>query len=117
MLNSRFREIAPGQTVELIATRIQFDYVPDGLSTPESLTAVWLSQEFLAIGDGYQRIGDRGERMTTVLANHASKVLTITDPVTEQEVSLSAAGAVVWMQAWFDYQHNREHPAPAPIEE
>ena len=109
--NTRFRELAPGMEVELIATKIQFNYTPDGLSTPESLTATWWSQEFLPVGAGYQSIGDVGYRMETNLAEHASRTLAIFDPVLQQDVTLSAIGAVQWLKGWFDFQHNLENQA------
>lgn len=110
--NARFKEIAPGVTSELIATRMEFSYVPKGLSTPESLTAIWWAQDFLPIGDSFQRIGDGGARMDTVLADHATKVLSVDDPVTGQTVELSATGAVKWLIKYFDYQYNLENPPP-----
>lgn len=111
--NSRFRELAPGVVAEMVATRIEMQYVPKGLDTPEALTATWWGHEFLPVGEGYQRIGDHGHRMVTVLAEHATDTLKITDPVTGQEVTLSAAGAVVWLQEWYDHQHNRDAEAAA----
>lgn len=128
MTNTRFRELAPGMEVELIATQIQFKYTPNGLTTPEALTATWWAQEYLPIGTGYQAIGDQGYRMETNLAQHATKTLTVLDPVLGQEVTLSAIGAVQWLKAWFDFQHNLEHqphevpaepepPAPDPVPE
>lgn len=113
--NSRLRELAPGVVAEMVATRIEMQYVPKGLDTPEALTATWWGQEFMPVGEGYQRIGDVGHRMVTVLAEHGADTLDITDPVTGQAITLSAAGAVVWLQRWYDYQHNREHaPEPEP---
>jgi len=111
-LNSRFRKLSDDLTAELIATRIDFQYVPNGISTPEELTATWWAQEFIPVGGGFQRIGDRGARMTTVLADHATAVLPVTDPVTGQAVELSAAGAVKWLINFFDYQYNLENPPP-----
>ncbi len=108
-MNARFRELALGTTAELVATRIEMTYVPAGLDTPDALTAVWWAQEYLPIGGGYQRIGEGGARMTTVLADHAAEVLEIVDPVTQQAGSLSAAGAVTWLKAWFDHQYNAEN--------
>lgn len=108
-MSARFREIAPGVIAELVATRIEMTYVPAGLDTPDALTAVWWAQDYLPIGGGYQRIGEGGARMTTVLADHAGAVLEIVDPVTQETVSLSAAGAVTWLKAWFDHQYNAEN--------
>lgn len=109
-LNSRFRKLSDDLTAELIATRIEFQYVPNGISTPEELTAIWWAQEFIPVGGGFQRIGDGGARMTTVLADHATAVLSVTDPVTGQSVELSALGAVKWLMKYFDYQYNLENP-------
>lgn len=108
--NARFKEIAPGITSELIATRIEFSYVPKGISTPEALTATWWAQDYLPVGEGFQRIGEGGDRMTTVLADHATAVLAVDDPVTGETVNLSAMGAVKWLIKYFDYQYNLEHP-------
>lgn len=114
-MNSRFRELAPGMVVEQIATRIEFSYVPRGMHFPQELTATWWAQEFLPVGDGFQQIGNGGSRLVTRLSDHATTLRTITDPVTGQEVTLSALGAVVWLQDWFDYQHNLENtPVPEP---
>lgn len=114
-MNTRFREMAPGVIAEMIATRIEMHYVPKGLDRPEALIATWWAQEFLTVGGSYQRIGEGGCRLDTVLAAHATTVRTITDPVTGQEVTLSAAGAVAWLKDWFDYQHNLDMaPTPPP---
>ena len=110
--NARFRELAPSIISELIATRVEFTYVPKGLSSPEQLYATWWAQEFIPVGEGYQRIGENGDRMTTVLADHADAVLEVTDPVTGEVVSLSALGAVKWLIKFFDYQYNLENPVP-----
>lgn len=110
MTNSRFREIEPGVTVEMIATRIDFSYTPGGQG---DLRAVWWAQEYLPVSAGFQRLGVRGERLTTRLSDYADHVLQVTDPITGHPVSLSAAGAAEWLKAWFDYQYNLEHPAEA----
>lgn len=121
MNNSRFRKLTPEATVEMIATRIQFDYQPNGLTTPESLKATWWGREFIPVGDGYQTLGEGGRVIETVLADHAATVLTITDPVTQQTMDISAAaaaaasGAVTWLMAFYDHAYNQEFPA-APVE-
>ncbi len=48
--------------------------------------------------------------MNTVLADHATAVLSVDDPVTGETVNLSAMGAVKWLIKYFDYQYNLEHP-------
>ena len=108
--NARLKELVPGTEAELIATRIEFNYTPNGLTSPESLTATWWAQYYIPLGEGYQRIGDDGDRMSTVLADHATTTLEVNDPVTGQVVSLSAMGAVKWLMKFFDYQYNLENP-------
>lgn len=113
MTNSRFRELTPGTTVELIATRIELNYVP---AAQGELTAVWWAQEYLPIAGGHEQIGNGGDRLTTRLSEYAATMLTVVDPVTQQEVTLSAAGWVVWAKQFFDHAYNLENPAPEPPE-
>ena len=113
MSNSRFREIAPGVTAELIATSIRLDYAPNGLETPEALTATWWGQEFIPIGGGHELIGDRGDRMETRLSDWATTTRTIWDPVLQQHVTLSAMGWVEWGKSFYDHAHNAQNPPPA----
>lgn len=115
--NARYKTIADGIPAERIATRIELQYVPNGITTPEQLTATWWAQDFAQLGGGYHRIGEDGDRMTTVLADHATTVLSVADPVTEQTVELSATGAVKWLMKYFDYQYNLETPEVLPDEE
>lgn len=114
MNNARFRELATGVMVEMIAVRIELSYIPNGLMQPESLTARWWGQEFLAVGDGHQRIGDHGVPLDTRLADYATEVRTIVDPVLGHEVTLSAAGWVIWGKDFYDLAYNRQHPQPEP---
>lgn len=116
MQNSRFLEVAPGVLAELIATRIELNYAPNGLTNPETLKATWWAQYYSPLGEGYQRIGDEGYVMHTVLAKHADTVLDVVDPVTGGIVSLSAAGAARWLMEWFNYQHNLENPVEEGVE-
>lgn len=116
MTNARFKEVSPGVITEMIAVRIIFDYTPDGLTTPEQLKATWWGREFLPVGDGFQTLGENGQVIETVLADHAATVLTITDPVTQQEVQLSTIGAVTWLKAFYDHAYNQQFP-PSPAEE
>ncbi|MGV8863289.1 MAG: hypothetical protein ACOH2T_19245 [Pseudomonas sp.] len=117
--NSRFRELAPDVEVEMIATRIVFDYTPNGLTTPQQLRATWWGREFLSVGSGHQSLGEQGSVLETILADHAEVILTVTDPVTQQEVTMSAPGAVTWLMAFYDRAHNLQHlpepPTPEPI--
>lgn len=115
MNNSRFRKLTPEATVEMIATRILFDYTPNGLTTPEQLKATWWGREFLPVGDGHQTLGEGGRVIETVLADHAATVLTITDPVTQQTMDISAAGAVTWLMAFYNHAYNQQFP-PVPVE-
>ena len=109
MTNSRFREVADGLTVEMIATRIELDYKPAGAG---ELTAIWWGREFLKVGESHEQFGTRGDRLETRLSDYAATVMTVTDPVTGQEVTLSAAGWVTWAKAFYDYAHNAQNPAP-----
>lgn len=106
MTNSRFREIAPGVTAELISTSIRLDYSPNGLETPEALTATWWGQEFIQIGGGHELIGSRGDRLETRLSDWATTTRTIWDPVLQQHVTLSAMGWVEWGKDFYDHAHN-----------
>ena len=114
--NARFKQISPEVQGELIATRIEFNYVPNGVHSPEQLTATWWAQYYSQLGGGYQRIGDDGDRMTTVLADHVGETLEVYDPITDQTVELSTVGAVRWLQKWFDYQYNKEKLPVIPEE-
>lgn len=109
MTNTRFREVADGLTVETIATRIELDYKPAGAG---ELTAIWWGREFIKVGDSHEQFGTRGDRLETRLSDYAATVMTVTDPVTQQEVTLSAAGWVTWAKAFYDHAHNAQNPAP-----
>lgn len=109
-MNSRFREVGDGLTVEMIADRIELDYTPAGAG---ELTAIWWGREFLPVGDSHEQFGTRGDRLETRLSDYAGTVLTITDPVTEQEVTLSAVGWVAWARKFYDHAHNAQNPPPA----
>jgi len=111
-MNTRFREVAEGLTVEMIATRIELDYTPAGAG---ELTAIWWGKEFLPLPAGHEQFGTRGDRLETRLSDYATTVLTVTDPVTGQEVTLSAAGWVTWAKAFYDHAHNAVNtPEPLP---
>ena len=111
-MNTRFREVAEGLTVEMIATRIELDYTPAGAG---ELTATWWGKEFVPLPGGHEQLGNRGDRLETRLSDYATTVLTVTDPVTGQEVSLSAAGWVTWAKAFYDHAHNAVNtPEPPP---
>ena len=106
MTNARFREIAPGVTVEMIATRIEFSYTPDGAG---DLTATWWGQEYFPVGGSYEQLGMGGHRMLTRLSDHAARVVDAgIDPVTGSPIVLSATGAVRWLKAWYNDQYNLE---------
>lgn len=111
-MNTRFREVADGLTVEMIATRIELDYTPAGAG---DLTAIWWGREFLKVGDSHEQFGTRGDRLETRLSDYATTVMTVTDPVTGQEVTLSAAGWVTWAKLFYDHAHNAVNaPVPEP---
>lgn len=116
MTNTRFREVTEGLTVEMIATRIELDYKPAGAG---DLTAIWWGREFLKVGDSHEQFGTRGDRLETRLSDYATAVMTVTDPVTQQEVTLSAAGWVTWAKLFYDHAHNvtNQPVQPAPPEE
>ena len=110
MTNTRFREVADGLTVEMIATRIELDYKPAGAG---ELTAIWWGREFLKVGDSHEQFGTRGDRLETRLSDHATTTLTIWDPVLQQYVTLSTAGFVEWCKSFYDHAHNAQNPLPA----
>ena len=109
-MNSRFREVADGLTVEMIATRIELDYTPAGAG---ELTAIWWGREFLPVGGSHEQFGTQGDRLETRLSDYLDTVMTITDPVTGQEVTMSAPGLVTWMRKFYDHAHNAQNPPPA----
>lgn len=111
-MNTRFRDLGDGLSVEMIATRIELDYTPAGQG---ELTAIWWGKEFLPLPTGHEQLGNRGDRLETRLSDYATTMLTITDPVTGQEVSLSAAGWVTWAKAFYDHAHNVVN-TPEPLE-
>ena len=111
MTNSRFREVADGLTVEMIATRIELDYVPAGAG---DLTAIWWGREFLPLPAGHEQFGTRGDRLETRLSDYATTVMTVTDPVTQQEITMSAAGWVTWAKLFYDHAHNAVNAPPEP---
>lgn len=110
MTNARFRELSPDVTAEMLATVINFNYTPKSESSPESLVAIWQGKEFLSFDGNYTPLGTNQHTMATVLADHFATTQTVTDPVTQQEVTMSAAGAVAWLKAWYDYQYNLPDP-------
>lgn len=109
MTNTRFREVDDGLTVEMIATRIELDYKPAGAG---ELTAIWWGREFLPVAGSHEQFGTRGDRLETRLSDYAATTLTVTDPVTQQEVSLSAAGWVTWAKLFYDHAHNAVNAPP-----
>ena len=111
-MNTRFREVAEGLTVEMIATRIELDYVPAGAG---DLTAIWWGKEFQSLPTGHAQFGTHGHRLETRLSEWATTTRTIWDPVMQQHVTLSALGWVEWGKDFYDHAHNVVN-TPEPLE-